>query len=110
MYEYKHISKSGSDTDSICGNIMDIGIYMVFHILSYPSRHIYCDAGCIHGCFLGLDFDAEEGVCDVSYKVDCPLCIVNYIVLEIWGYLLLYVQWIIEVLGFCSQRAIGVLY
>ena len=69
--------------ESMCVNTLYSGIDMVLHILLYPDRRIYCDTGCIYSCFLDMDFEAEEGQCDVLYGVVCSMCIVNPNVLEV---------------------------
>ncbi len=56
---------------------------MVYLLLLYSNRRIYCDTGCIYSCFLDMDFEAEEGQCDVLYGVVCSMCIVNPNVLEV---------------------------
>ncbi len=95
-----HTRNTGSDKDSICGNIMYTSIFMGFHILSYSNRRIYCDTGYIYGCFLDMDFVEKEGDCNVLYSVACPRCFVNSIVLEVWGFILLFSKCVIKVLGF----------
>ena len=48
----------------------------------------YYNVGCIYGCFLDMNIEAEEGDCDVFYGMVCPRCIVNFIVLEIVHYII----------------------
>ncbi len=46
--------------ESMCVNTIYIDVAMVCLILLYAGRRIYCDADCIYGCFLEMDFEAEE--------------------------------------------------
>ncbi len=47
--------------DYILPDIKYIDVDMGYPISFYSNRCIYRDTGCIYGCFLEMDFEAEEG-------------------------------------------------
>ena len=46
--------------ESMCVNTIYIDVAMVCLILLYANRRICCDAGCIYGHFLEMDFATKE--------------------------------------------------
>lgn len=100
---------AGGDMEYISLNASISVYYMDYFILLYSNRRIYCDAGCIYGCFLDMDIEAEEGDCNVLYSMACPLCIVNLYVLEVGRSISCNDDCVIKVLGFAISRLL-VLY
>ena len=82
--------------ESMCIHTVHVNVDMVCPFWIYPNRRIYCAAGCIYGRFLEMDFKAEEGECDVLYRVACPLYIVYSNVLDVVAGVLLYDKWVIQ--------------
>ncbi|MBD5486986.1 MAG: hypothetical protein HDR18_15960 [Lachnospiraceae bacterium] len=86
--------------------VMLASVFIIWTILLYPNRRIYCDAGCIYGHFLDMDIEAKEGECNVLYCMACPLCIVNLYVLEVGRSISCNDDCVIKVLGFAISREI----
>ena len=93
--------------ESMCVNTMHIDADMVCPFCTYPNRRIYCDAGCIYGRFLDMDFEEKERECYVCNSMVCALCIVNTNVLEVVGNILYYDKYV-NFLRFCCQPTIGI--
>ena len=87
-------------------HLMLVSAFIIWIILLYSNRRIYCDAGCIYGCFLDMDIESEEGDCNVLYSMACPLCIVNLYVLEVGRSIPCNDDCVIKVLGFAISREI----
>ena len=96
--------------ESMCVNTMHIDADMVCPFCTYPNRRIYCDAGCIYGRFLDMDFEEKERECYVCNSMVCPLCIVYSNVLEVVGNILYYDKYVIFGGGIFCQPILGIIY